>query len=221
MSSKMITIVPAYNEEKYIQVFLKKLVKFTDQIVVIDDGSTDDTYAIAKKYTPHVLRHEINLGKGAALKTGCIYAFGHLKAKATIFIDSDDQHDPKQLPDFFQALQDGNQLVFGVRSFSANMPKIKQYGNKFASLMIKALFGSYIPDIPSGYKAMTRKAYKKVAWQSSDYGVELEIAAKTAKLKLPFAVIPIDTIYHDYDRGMTALDALKITGKLIAWRINV
>jgi glycosyltransferase involved in cell wall biosynthesis len=218
---KTFIIIPAYNEQKYLEKVLDKTTAYSKNIIVIDDGSTDDTQKIAKKHTKHALRHDLNLGKGAAMKTGSEYAFKHLGADAVVFIDSDDQHDPKHLPEFMEKLEEGNDLVFGVRTFSKNMPKVKIYANKFASVLIQLLFGAYIPDIPSGYKAITKKAYKQIKWNASDYGVELEIAARTAKQKLPFATITIDTIYHDHDRGMTALDALKITAKLVEWRLSI
>lgn len=214
-------IMPAYNEEKYIEVVLKKALNYTDNLIFVDDGSTDKTFELAKKTAPHSLHHRVNLGKGAALKTGCDYAFGHLNAQAVIFMDSDDQHDPKELKLFIDALKDGHQLVFGVRPFAKNMPWYKVMANKFASYAVKALFGAWIPDIPSGYKAVTKEAYRKLDLKNPHYGVELEIAVKTAKYKLDFAEVPISTIYHDYDRGMTVIDALRILKDLIAWRITL
>jgi glycosyltransferase involved in cell wall biosynthesis len=90
-------IIPGYNEEKYLKKVFDKVRKHTANIIFVDDGSSDKTSAIAKKYTRHVLRHMTNLGKGAALKTGCEYAFKKIKADRVIFLDSDDQHDPKYI----------------------------------------------------------------------------------------------------------------------------
>lgn len=211
-------IIPGLNEEKYIATVLKKVLKQTKNIIVIDDGSTDLMAKVAKKYTTHVLSHVVNLGKGAALKTGCEYAFKKLGAGAVIFLDSDDQHDPAELPLFIQSLEKSD-AVFGIRSFNEKMPLSKIFINRLASAVIYFLFGKYIPDIPSGYKAFTRKAYNKISWDSTDYAVEIEIAARTAKYKLSFATIPIKTIYHDLDRGMTILDALSMITKILSWRI--
>lgn len=213
-------IIPGMNEEKYVGTVLNKVQKQTNNIIFIDDGSKDKTAVIAKKHTSHVLSHSINLGKGAALKTGCEYAFKTLKAEAVIFLDSDDQHDPEELPLFFEALQN-NSVVFGVRSFDDKMPLIRIIGNRIASVLIYFLFGSYIPDIPSGFKAMTANAYKELAWNSSDYAVEMEIAARTAKYKKKFAVVQITTIYHDLERGMTILDTLRMISKILSWRISL
>lgn len=220
MKNNIWIIIPGLNEEKYIETVLKKVSKQTKNIIVVDDGSTDKMPVISKKYTSHVLSHSINLGKGAALKTGCEYAFKTLKADAVVFLDSDDQHDPTELPTFFTALKT-NDVVFGVRSFDEKMPLIRIMLNRLASLVIYFLFGAYVPDIPSGYKAMTQKAYKKLAWDSTDYSVEMEIAARTAKYKLPFKAIPIKTIYHDLERGMTIIDTLRMITKILSWRVSL
>lgn len=138
-------IIPAYNEQKYITQVLKKVKKFTPNIVVVDDGSQDQTTSIAKKFTPHVLQHELNIGKGAALKTGCEYAFFHLGADAVVFMDSDDQHDPAELPKFYEAFANGSGVVFGVRDFNRQMPLARIVMNRLASALILFIFGSFIP----------------------------------------------------------------------------
>jgi len=219
---KIYVVITAYNEAKYLASFLQKLKAQTPNFVVVDDGSADDTARIAQKFTKHLLVHPVNLGKGAAMKTGADYVFKILNADAVIFMDGDDQHDPVDLAkfyDFFILRKQG--LAFGVRAFDQNMPLIRVLGNRFTSLLVKILFGTYLSDIPSGFKAMSKAVYQKLRWQSSDYGIELEIACKTAKLKIPFTEIPIRTIYHDLDRGMNLNDAFKMIYKIILWRINL
>ena len=77
------------------------------------------------------------------------------------------------------------------------------------------------PDIPCGYKAMSKSAYKKLAWNSADYAVEMEIAARTAKYKVNYLTIPIKTIYHNFDRGMTIIDTVRMITKVVGWRISL
>lgn len=218
---KIFVVIPGHNEEQYLATVLKKVQKITSNIIFVDDGSTDASVTIAHRYTDHVLVHKTNLGKGAALTTGCEYAFYHLAADAVIFMDSDDQHDPQEIPKFVKALEGSAELVFGVRREGPYMPAIRFLGNKFASVILNLLFQMYIPDIPSGYKALTRKAYKKVRWHSSGYEVEAEIAARTAKQRLPFAIVEIDPIYHDTDKGMTLLDAIHIGVRLLQWKLEL
>jgi len=213
-------LIPGCNEEKYLERVLKKVKKYTSNIVFVDDGSRDKTVKIAHKHLKHVLIHEVNLGKGAALKTGCEYLFKHLEAEHIVLMDADDQHNPAELPLFFEALKE-HDIVLGVRDLNTTMPGPRVFMNKLTSYFVKLLFGKYIPDIPSGYKAISKSSYDKVKWDTAEYGVELEIAAKISKYDLPFAVVNIETIYHDFARGMTAIDSLKLINYLISLRIKL
>jgi glycosyltransferase involved in cell wall biosynthesis len=217
MSQKIIVIVPAYNESRYIGKFLDKLLTVTKQVVVIDDGSSDKSCEIARSRGVECLLHMVNLGKGAALKTGCDYAFNKMGADAVIIMDGDDQHVVDDIKLFEKALKSGAQVVLGVRQMDAKMPLMRILGNKSMSILINLLFGHYIADIPSGFKAMTKSAYKTLAWHSSGYEVETEIAVRIAKSKLEYVEVPISTVYHDKDYGFNLLDAAKILLKLPYW----
>lgn len=210
-------IIPAHNEQKYLKTVLEKTKKITSNTILVDDGSTDKTPKIARKYLNNVLIHELNLGKGAAMKTGSDYAFQNKKAKAVVFLDADDQHDPEEIKEFEKSLEEGADVVFGVRQIDANIPLMRYLGNKAASIIINLLVGGYFADIPSGYKAMTKKAYQEIRWSSQGYEVETEIAVKVAKSSLKVKEIPIKTIYHDTDKGMTFMGALQVLLKLPQW----
>ncbi len=213
-------VIPGLNEEKYLQTVLTKVAKYQLPVIFVDDGSNDKTVYIAKKHATHVLVHEVNVGKGAALKTGCEYAFEFLQMDAVIFMDSDDQHDPRELPHFCQELESGSPMVYGVRQMGNETPWLRSTGNKMASWWMKLLFGAYVPDIPSGYKALTRETYQSIEWKSNGYEVEAEIAARAAQAGIPFSVLPIESIYHDTDKGMTFLDAIRVAAFLIQLRIG-
>lgn len=213
-------IVPGLNEANTIRQVLKNIKKMSQNIIFVDDGSNDNSFALAKKEIDHVLRHEVNLGKGSALKTGSEYAFKNLGAEAVIFMDADGQHDPEDLQLFFKALKK-HQVVFGVRSFNEKMPLVRIFLNRVASLFVYLMFGSYVPDIPSGYKAMTKSAYQKLHWNSRDYAVEMEIAAKVAAKHIDYVTVPVKTIYNKLDRGMTLIDTVRVAGQMIGWRLNL
>jgi glycosyltransferase involved in cell wall biosynthesis len=213
-------VIPAYNESKYIEKVLSRVLAVTSRVVVVDDGSTDKTALLAAKHIPHVLQHSLNLGKGAALKTGCEYVFQQLGGGGVIFFDGDDQHDPELLMTFAQELTH-SQAVLGVRSFDTQMPLIRIIMNRVASVLTLILFGKYVPDIPCGYKAITKQTYSKIQWESNDYAVEMEIAARLSYYKIAFAVVSIPTIYHDLDRGMTILDTLTIIPRMLRWRLFI
>lgn len=221
MRSKTWILLPAFNEARYIERVLDKLTKVTPNIIVINDGSSDTTRQLAEKHCSQVISHATNLGKGAALKTGCEYAFDHLDAEAVIFFDSDDQHNTDELQLFFSELEQGAKIVLGVRSFDQRMPLTRIIMNRLGSVLMLLLFGQYIPDIPSGFKAIHRSVYPKLAWNSTDYAVEMEIAARIARFRLPYTTVPIETIYHDLDRGMNVLHTIRMVTKVISWRFSL
>ncbi len=213
-------IIPAHNEGNNIGAVLEKAKKFAagKRIVVVDDGSRDGTAALAARHGVTVLRHTINLGKGGALKTGCLYAYKK-GAEALIFMDSDGQHDPEDLPRLLSALKDKD-IVFTFRERrSVNMPLVKKFGNIFIDALTKMLFHINIQDTQCGYKALTRSAYEKLRLISNDYGIESEIVAKTGKYGLKFTQLPIKTFYSDRYKGTTVFDGVNIVMKMLWWKL--
>ncbi len=217
---KIYIVVPAYNESRYIGKFLDKLLLHTKNVIVIDDGSKDNTATIAEGRGVVCLKNPTNYGKGEALKLGCDYAFKKLKADAVIVMDGDDQHLVADLTLFERALKHGAQVVLGTRQVDAQMPLMRILGNKSISIIINLLFGGYIADIPSGFKAFTRSAYYKLRWHSKGYEVETEIAIKILKNKIKYQEVPISTIYHDKDYGFNISDAWRILIKIPFWLWN-
>ena len=209
-------IIPGYNEEKNIAKVIEKTQKFSKNIVVVDDGSSDKTAENAAKAI--VLKHIVNLGKGAALKTGVEYAIGQ-GAKYIIALDADGQHDPAMIPEFLDALEDCD-IVFGYRKLSGKMPFVFRYGNWFINTMAEILFGIKLRDTQSGYRAFRADAYKKLRWDATDYFVETEMIANVGRKKLKYKQIPIATIYADRYKGTTVIDGIKIVLNMIWWRIT-
>lgn len=215
---KIFAIIPAHNEEKHIYSIVKKAKKYVDRVVVVDDGSRDKTREMARKGKAIVLRHLVNLGKGAALKTGCDYAVKN-NAGFIIAIDADAQHDPKEIPRFLESLK-GHDIVLGYRKLNRKMPFVLKFGNWFINKTIRFLYGVKIRDSQCGYRAFTAKTYKKLRWRASDYSMESEMIAKMGKYKLSYAEVPIATIYSDRYKGTTVLDGIKIVFNLLIWRLN-
>ena len=210
-------VIPAYNEDKSIGNIVKEASKYTGRVVVVDDGSKDNTFNIAKKNNVIVLRHVVNLGKGAALKTGCDFAFKN-KAEIVIVIDADAQHDPKEIPKFINGMKN-NSIVFGFRRSNKKMPLILKFGNWFINKTTKLLYGVAVKDSQCGYRAFTSKAYKKIRWNASDYSIESEMIAKAGKYNLKYKEVPIQTIYPNKYKGTTILDGIKIVVNMVLWKI--
>jgi len=218
MGKKIFAVIPAYNEEKRISKVIKETKKYVDNIVIVDDGSKDNTLNKAKKAKAIVLRHLVNLGKGAALKTGCDYAVKN-KADIMIVIDADAQHNPKEIPKFLKNIKRYD-IVLTYRKLNKNMPFVLKFGNLFINKTITFLYGIRIKDSQCGYRAFTTKAYKRLRWKATDYSMESEMIAKIGKYKLSYTEIPIETIYSDKYKGTTILDGIKIVFNLLLWRLN-
>lgn len=208
-------VIPVFNEKKHIKKLLSSLYKHKLPIIVVDDGSNDGSLEELMNKKIILLRHKINLGKGAAMKTGANYAFSK-KTEAIIFLDSDNQHDPLDLKIFIQKLKLSKyDAVFGVRGFSKHTPFVRRLGTRFASNLMRLMYGINISDPLCGYRAITKSAYSKLKWDSLGYGVELEVIAKVAKKNLKFIQIPVKTIYNDKDKGVTVLDVFGVLGSAI------
>jgi glycosyltransferase involved in cell wall biosynthesis len=218
MGKKIFAVIAAYNEERYIGRVVKEIKKYINKVVVVDDGSEDKTKEAAKKSKAVVLRHLINLGKGAALKTSCDYAVKN-KADIIVTIDADAQHDPNEIPKFLENIKTCD-VVLAYRKLNKNMPFVLKFGNWFLNKTISFLYGIKIKDSQCGYRAFTAKAYKKLRWKATDYSMESEMIAKIGKYKLSYKEIPIKTIYSDKYKGTTIIDGIKIVLNLLLWKLN-
>lgn len=219
-------VVPVFNESSRIGLLLGELSKIKINVFVVDDCSSDKTSEIVKQYAkknPHLffLKHSINLGKGAALRTGCDAAF-ELGAQSVIVMDGDGQHDPSDITLFTQALESGNyDIIFGSRNYNLSVPFVRFAGNKIASVLISLLFGIYVSDSVCGFRAFTKKAYQKILWQSQGYGIEVEMIIKSSKAKLKFKEVPIKAVYHDRTKGVTIMDGFAIFFDILKWRLTI
>lgn len=222
---KTAVIIPCYNEAGKIKETILKIadLNFEKKIIVVDDGSKDQTFKQVKDSFNDVilLRHKINLGKGAALKTGCEGAL-KLGFDAILFVDADGQHSPKFIPEIMEKMEKENlDIVFGSRKMdSKTMPVVFYFGNKFLTFVTNFISGAKISDSQSGFKAFKASVYDKLKWQSCDYSVETEIIVNTAKNKLKYGEIFIDTIYNDKYKGTTPFHGFKILFDLIKYKFQ-
>lgn len=215
--NKIFAVIPAYDEEKNIGSIIRKTKKYADSVIVVDDGSKDNTKRMAEKASATVLRHIVNLGKGAALKTGCDYAV-QKGAKFIVVLDADAQHNPDDMPRLIEKLKKYD-IVFSYRKASSEMPFVLRFGNWFISNITTVLYGVSLNDTQCGFRAFSREAYKKIRWNASDYSMESEMISRAGKQKLKYVQIPIQTIYSDKYKGTTVIDGIKIVVNMIWWRL--
>lgn len=223
---KAAVVLPIHNEGSRVTDILEKLNKKRLPVFAVNDGSSDSTSKIlseSKKKFAYltVINHKINLGKGAALRTGCDAAV-ESGAQAIIMMDSDGQHEVEDIDNFLDNdLLLSYDIIFGSRNLTINNPLVRLLGNKFASILVSILFGIYVSDLLCGFRAFNSKIYKKIIWESKGYGVETEMVVKTARYKLKFCEVPVQTIYHDKTKGVTLLDSLGIFFDVLKWKINL
>jgi len=230
----VVVFIPAFDEEETIGAVVKQVREelekdvyedFYSEVIVVDDGSTDGTADILSRINNQKLiitklTHRVNLGKGAALKTGAEAAFSQ-GADAIIFMDSDGQHQAVDLPKFIKALESEKyDIVFGSRVSSHGIPLVRFLGNKFASVLVALLFKILVSDVICGFRAMTREAYDKIKWETSGYAAETEMVIKTGKRGLKYCEVPVETIYLDHVKGVTVLDAFEILFEVLRWKLT-
>lgn len=218
---KTAVVIPAFNEGNRLKDILVKIKDKAELIIVIDDGSNENKKVRKEEADGNiiVLRHRLNLGKGAALKTGCEAAL-KLGAERIVLMDADGQHKPEDIPRFIDKMERDNlDIVFGSRIIGRDMPLMMMLGNKFLSIATSLLFGIYISDTQSGFRAFKAAVYPKIKWNSSRYSVETEMIVNTGKKSLKFGEIEIQTIYHDKYKGTTVFDGVRIFINMLIWRI--
>lgn len=222
MEKKVIAVLPAYNEEKSIAGMVLNTTKYVDKVLVIDDGSTDNTYENSKNAGAIVIKHIINRGAGAATWTG-IQAALKIEADIIVTIDADGQHLPGDIPRIIKPiLENEADVVIGSR-FKENMagaPLIKKIGNILLNKITFLFYGINIMDTQSGFKALTREAASLINISIDRYGFCSEIIGEIRKNNLRFVEISVPAIYLDKIKGTTTYDGIKILFDLVLRGIN-
>ncbi len=213
-------VIPAYNEAKIIHEVLEELKEKRYKIILVDDGSTDSTYKIAQKslknYNGFIYKHSLNMGVGAALRTG-IEAALKKGAQVIVTFDADGQHDPQDIKSLIEpVINDVADIVNGTRNFD-DMPVSKKIANQIMNILTATFYGVYLKDSQSGFKALSRHTSEIIDIQSRGFGSISEIDGEIKKHNLRLKEVPIKTIYTEYTmkKGTNLVVGLKILSKLI------
>ncbi len=218
-------ILPAYNEAKAIGPVMQKLQNFVKkendlviEIVVIDDGSTDQTFQICQTFNVTVLHHIINRGLGGALATGIEYAKMH-NFDFALTMDSDGQHDINDLPKAIKLLINNDaDVVIGSRMMGQKgMPKDRLIINFTSNVFTYILFGFWTTDSQSGFRGFNRKALGFINVKTQGMEVSSELFTEIKKHNLKLLEVPISVIYTEYSRnkGQSNLNSLNVVVKLL------
>jgi glycosyltransferase involved in cell wall biosynthesis len=190
----LIALIPAYQEGPRIAGVVTAASAHLP-VVVLDDGSTDDTADRAEAAGATVLRQVPNAGKGAALRAGFRHSLGE-GAAAVVTLDADGQHDPAEIPSFIEAFGARRpELVVGRRDFS-KMPPVRRLANVLGGATLSVALGRGVPDNQSGYRLIGRQLMKAMLESDeSGFEFEVEMIARCIALGLPMEWVPIRTIY--------------------------
>lgn len=206
---KTFIIIPAYNEAQTIRQVIQDVQKFCSNIIIVDDGSSDDTYNIARILGVKVLRHIVNRGQGAALQTGMEYALQE-GADIIIHFDADGQHVPSDIINLIKPIEEGKaEVVLGSRFLIFNqcqMTKcqiLKMPLRKFITLKLALLHqwffsGLKVTDSHCGLRAFSRQATQKIKITQDRMSHASEILDQIARHKLKFIEVPVSIKYTDY-----------------------
>jgi len=225
MPKKIFIVIAAYNEEKRIGKVLSDLKKKRyKNIVVVDDGSSDNTYEVAKKKKVHVLRHLINRGQGAALKTGIDFA---LEKKADIIVtyDADGQFLAKDIKEVVKPIKKGIvDVTLGSRFLGnvVNIPTLKKVALKIGIFVVHILYKIDVTDSQCGFRAFSNDAAKKIEINADRMEHAGQILHEIMINKLKYKEIPITVIYDNYSlkKGQSWKNSIKLGIKMLFKRFG-
>jgi glycosyltransferase involved in cell wall biosynthesis len=188
-------VIPCFNEDRTIGPLVTKLREHLDLIVVVDDGSTDETALNAKHAGAIVLRHDRNRGKGAALQTGLSHLHA-LGCEWAVTLDGDGQHDPADLPALRQcAEQTGAMLVIGNRMDNAEaMPWLRRFVNRWMSIQLSRYSRKDLPDTQSGFRLIQLQTWAELPLSAQRFEVESEMLIAFLTANHPVGFVPIRAI---------------------------
>ena len=191
---RIVALIPGYQEGPRIAAVVEAARRHLP-VVVVDDGSTDDTAVQAEAAGAIVLVQRPNAGKGAALRAGFRHALEH-GAAAVVTLDADGQHDPAEIPAFLAAFEaTGAELIIGRRDFGS-MPPIRRLSNTLGGWVFSAAVGRRVADNQSGYRLIGRRLMTALLdSDESGFEFEVEMIARCIALGLPITDVPIRTIY--------------------------
>lgn len=195
---KLLALIPALNAERTIGDVVRKAREQIQDVIVVDDGCSDRTADVARAEGATVLRHEMNRGKGASLKSGFAYAREH-GYDAVITLDADGQHLPSEIPKIVKAWQEtGADLVIGGRAhlFDHMLPR-RRMANRFSAWAIAKAAGTRVSDSQSGFRLYTARLIREIELHTDGFDMESEVIIRAGVRKMRIVVTPVDLGFID------------------------
>jgi len=200
----VVACIPAYNEERSIAGVLVQTLPYVDRIIVCDDGSSDLTAKIAEGLGAMVVRHEENLGKGAALKSAFNLIF-ELNPDVVVMLDADGQHDPSFIPRIVEPIVEGMaDIVIGsrfIKGSNTRIPVVRRFGLKIFNALISRKIGGKVVDTQSGFRAFSYNAFLDMSKCGVDgFGVETEQLFRAYSEDYRILEVPVCIKYDDLEK---------------------
>ncbi len=213
---KVIVAIPAFNEEKYIGSVVLKARQYADEVVVLDDGSTDDTSGVARLAGATVIRHEENKGYGAAVQS----LLAEAKRKAPdvlVLLDADSQHNPREIPRLIKPISEGFDLVIGSRKQQrVNIPRYRRIGQRILSYFSYILSREKVSDSESGFRVSSKSAIARLELWENGMSVSAETIANAAEKGLKITERPISIRYtRDGSTLNPVVHGFEVLGRII------
>jgi UDP-N-acetylglucosamine---dolichyl-phosphate N-acetylglucosaminyltransferase len=219
--SQRIIVIPAYNEERTIAEVVRGATKFADRVIVVDDGSRDETGPLAKQAGALVVRHAVNRGVGAAIGTG-IEAAVRLDADAVVTMDADGQHRAEDAGRVFDRLAKGDvEFVMGSRMKKGDdpghMPPHRVLLNTIGNILTFMLFGVWVTDSQCGLRGLSHKAARTIELRTNGMESISEFIKEMKDKHWRHDEVAIKAIYTDYSmsKGQNFFLGIKVALKLI------
>ena len=201
---KIMAGIPAYNVAPFIGEVVSKAKKLVDEVIVVDDGSTDNTARVAQSAGAEVVRHSVNRGYGEAIKS-CFKAGKANNAEILITLDGDGQHNPEEIPLLLAPILNGQaDLVIGSRFLNQpdNIPRYRQFGIRVITWLVNFASPVKMSDSQSCYRAYSKKAIHSLSITERGFAFSIELLVQARRKGLAITEVPISCVYHSASHSL-------------------